>query len=182
MANGSWNIDPAHSGVHFSVRHMVFSKVRGRFGAFSGTLQGDEGDLASARVTAEIDAASIDTGTPDRDNHLRSADFFDVERFPKLRFGSKRIESLGGDRYRLVGDLTIRDVTREVALEVESAGVAKDPWGNTRVAFSARASLDRREFGLVWNQVLEAGGVLVGEKVDVEIEVQAVKVAAAQAA
>ena len=129
-----------------------------------------------------IDASSIDTGVGQRDDHLRSADFFDVERFPALRYQSKRIEALGKDAYRVIGDLTIRDATREVALDVEYAGRGKDPWGNERVAFSAKAAIDRKDFGLRWNQVLEAGGLLVGDKVEIDLDIQAVQVAATQAA
>ena len=124
----------------------------------------------------------IDTGAPQRDAHLRSPDFFDVEKYPQLRFRSTRIERLEGERYRVVGDLTIRDATREVSLDVEYGGRAKDPWGNERIGFSARTSLDRKDFGLQWNQVLETGGVLVGDRVEIELEVQAVKAAAAKAA
>lgn len=173
----TWNLDTAHSGIHFSVRHMVFAKVRGRFATWSGTIDAGD-DLTKAKVRAEIDAASIDTGEADRDKHLRSADFFDVEQYPKLTFTSTRVER-DGDDYTLVGDLTIRDVTKEVKLEVESGGQAKDPWGNQRMAFTAKTSVDRKDFGLKWNQVLEAGGVLVGEKIDIEIEVQAVQAATA---
>lgn len=182
MATNTWTFDTVHSAVGFSVRHLVFAKVRGRFTSWSGSLQLNDDDLAQSSVDVAIDAASIDTGTPDRDTHLRSPDFFDAEAFPKLSFKSKRIEALGGDRYRVYGDLTIRDVTREVALESEFSGRAKDPWGNDRVAFTAKASIDRHEFGLKWNQALETGGVLVGERVDIEIEVQAVKAAATRAA
>jgi len=178
----SWNIDTTHSGINFSIRHMVVSKVRGRFARFSGTLALDEEDLTRSVVEATIDASSIDTGTGQRDDHLRSADFFDVARFPELRFRSTRIERLAEDRYRVAGDLTIRDVTRPVSLEVEYGGRARDPWGNERAGFIARTSLDRKDFGLRWNQALEAGGVLVGDRVDIELEVQAVKAVAAQAA
>ena len=129
-----------------------------------------------------MDAASIDTGVTDRDDHLRSGDFFDVDRYPKLLFRSTRVEHVAGDRYRVVGDLTIRDVTREVTLDVEYGGVAKDPWGNQRAAFTATTSLQRTDYGLHWNQVLEAGGVLVGERVDIELEVQAVEDAKSRAA
>jgi polyisoprenoid-binding protein YceI len=179
-----WNIDPAHSGISFSIRHMVVSKVRGRFAKFSGALTIDDGDLTRSTVEATIDAASIDTGTPQRDAHLRSPDFFDSERFPEIKFRSTRIEKVGAgaDRYRVTGPLTIRDVTREVALDVEYGGQAKDPWGNERIGFIAKATLDRKEFGLHWNQVLEAGGVLVGDRVDIELEVQGVRAAAAKAA
>jgi len=182
MTTNTWNLDTVHSAVGFSVRHLVFAKVRGRFTSWSGSLQLSDDDLAQSSVEVSIDAASIDTGTADRDTHLKSPDFFDVESFPKLSFRSNRIESLGGDRYRVYGDLTIKDVTREVVLESEFSGRAKDPWGNDRVAFTAKASLDRRDFGLKWNQALETGGVVVGERVDLEIEVQAVKAAATRAA
>jgi polyisoprenoid-binding protein YceI len=182
MATTRWNIDAAHSGVHFSVRHMVFAKVRGRFGSFSGAVEVEDGNFANASVEASIDAASIDTGTPQRDTHLRSADFFDAEKFPQLLFRSKRIEAAGDNRYRVVGELTIRGVTREVSLDVEATGKGVDPWGNERLGFSASTSLDRKDFGLNWNQALETGGVLVGDRVDVELEIQAVKAAAAKAA
>ena len=182
MTTNNWNIDTAHSGINFSIRHMVVSKVRGRFARFSGTLALDEGDLSRSVVEATIDAASIDTGTAQRDTHLRSPDFLDVERFPEIRFRSTRIHKLADDRYHLIGNLTVRDVTREVSLDVEYGGQAKDPWGNARIGFIAKATLDRKDFGLLWNQVLEAGGVLVGDRVDIELEVQAVRAAAAKAA
>jgi polyisoprenoid-binding protein YceI len=182
MTTNNWNIDTVHSGINFSVRHMVVSKVRGRFTKFSGTLTLDDGDLSRSRVEVAIDAASIDTGTPQRDGHLRSPDFLDAERFPELRFNSARVEKVAEDRYRVTGGLTIRDVTREVVLDVEYGGRAKDPWGNERVGFIAKTSFDRKEFGLGWNQVLEAGGVLVGDRIDIDLEVQGVRVAAAAAA
>jgi len=161
---------------------MVVSKVRGRFARYTGTVSLDDGDLTRSVVEATIDAASIDTGTAQRDAHLQSPDFFDVERFPELRFRSNRIEKLEDARYRVVGELTIRDMAREVSLDVEYGGRAKDPWGNDRIGFVAKAALDRKDFGLGWNQVLEAGGVLVGDRVDIELEVQAVKAVAEKAA
>jgi polyisoprenoid-binding protein YceI len=181
MANG-WNIDAAHSGISFSIRHMVISKVRGRFAKYMGKVELDESDLARSFVEATIDAASIDTGTPQRDDHLRSPDFFDVENFPELRFRSTRIEKLDDARYRLTGELTIRNVTQQIELDVEYGGRRTDPWGNERIGFIATGALDRKDFGLTWNQALEAGGVLVGSRVDIELEVQAVKTAAVQAA
>jgi polyisoprenoid-binding protein YceI len=177
-----WTIDTTHSGISFTVRHMVFAKVRGRFGAWNGTVRLDPNDIAGFSAEVEIDAASIDTGVADRDNHLRSADFFDVERFPRLHFQTTKVEPVDGERYRLHGALTIRDVTRDVVLDVEYSGQAKDPWGNTRAAFTAKTSVNRSEFGLNWNQVLEAGGVLVGERIDIEVEVQAVQASDAKAA
>lgn len=177
-----FNLDSAHSSIGFAVRHMVFAKVRGRFGAFQGAVHLDPENLEKSRVKVEIDAASIDTGTADRDNHLRSADFFDVEQFPKLTFESTRIEHAGGERYSVTGKLTIRGVEREVTLAAEYGGLAKDPWGNQRALFTATGSIDRRDYGLKWNQALEAGGVLVGERVDLELEAQAVDAAATKAA
>ena len=173
----TWNIDASHSTVGFAIRHMVFSKVRGRFSTYTGALHLDD-DLARSSVEVAIDAASIDTGTAQRDTHLRSPDFFDVEKFPQLRFRSTKVEDAGDGRLRVTGELTIRDVTREVILEAESGGRGKDPWGNERIGFVAKTSIDRKDFGLKWNQLLEAGGVLVGDRVDIELDVQAVQAAA----
>lgn len=182
MEKATWNIDTTHSSIGFAVRHMVFAKVRGRFSSWRGSVRLDTEDLTQSSVDVEIDAASIDTGVADRDNHLRSEDFFDVEHAPTLKFTSNTVEHAGGDRYRILGDLTIRNVTRPVVLEMEYGGIAKDPWGNVRAAFTAKTSVERTDFGLKWNQVIEAGGVLVGERVDIELEVQAVAPAASQAA
>jgi polyisoprenoid-binding protein YceI len=178
----SYVIDTAHSAIHFSVRHMVFAKVRGRFDRWSAELVLDDRELPRSSVTVSIDAASIDTGNDKRDAHLRSPDFFDAERFPALTFRSTGVVAGRGGKLALSGLLTIRDVTREVVLEVEEEGRGKDPWGDERVSFSATTHLDRRDFGLRWNQVLEAGGVLVGDRIDIEIAVQAVKQVATQAA
>ncbi|MBS2030457.1 MAG: YceI family protein [Deltaproteobacteria bacterium] len=173
MSTQTWNIDPSHSGVNFSVRHMMIAKVRGSFGAFSGAITVDDDDASKSLVKAEIDVASINTHEPKRDGHLKSPDFFDVEKFPKLTFVSKRVEGKG-DSFKLVGDLTLHGVTKEVTLDVSREGGGKDPWGNQRLAFTARGSLNRTDYGLKWNQALEAGGVLVGEKVDIDLEVSAV--------
>lgn len=169
-----WNIDVSHSGIHFTIRHLVFSKVRGLFSRWQGAIDLDDADPTRSRVDVGIEAASIDTREPKRDDHLRSPDFFDVNRFPELRFVSTRIEK-NSDRYALHGDLTIRDVTRPITLDAEILGGVRDPWGNERMSFSARASLDRRDFGLTWNQALEAGGLVVGEKVEIELEIEAIK-------
>jgi polyisoprenoid-binding protein YceI len=182
MTTNNWNLDTVHSGINFTVRHMVVSKVRGRFAKFGGSVTLDEDDLTRSIVEATIDASSIDTGTAQRDDHLKSADFFDVEHFPQIRFRSTRIERLEGENYRLTGELTIRDVTRPIALEAEYGGRGKDPWGNERVGFTAKGALDRKDFGLKWNQALETGGVLVSDRVDIELEVQAVRAAASAAA
>jgi polyisoprenoid-binding protein YceI len=182
MKTTTWNIDTSHSSIAFSVRHMVFAKVRGRFDSWKGAVQLDDADLTRSSVEVEIDAGSINTGTPDRDTHLRSPDFFDAEQFPTLRFESTLIEKTGDDAYRVQGNLTIRDITHEVVLETEHGGRATDPWGNQRMAFTASTSVNRNDFGLKWNQVLEAGGVLVGERIDIQLEVQAVQAAASEAA
>lgn len=170
MTTQTWQIDSAHSGIHFSVRHLVIAKVRGRFSRWTGALAVPAGDFTQASVDVTIDATSIETGVAERDAHLKSADFFDVASFPELTFRSRHIEPKGGDRFALVGDLTIHGISREVVLDVESAGQTKDPWGNVRAGFACKTAVDRKEFGLSWNQVLEAGGVMVGDKVEIEIE------------
>lgn len=175
MNTQTWQIDSAHSGIHFSVRHLVIAKVRGQFGRWTGALAVPDGDFSKATVEVAIDAASIETGVADRDAHLRSADFFDVERFPEITFRSRRVEPIAEGRFALVGDLTLRGTTREVPLEVESAGQTRDPWGNVRAGFAGKTAVDRKEFGLTWNQALEAGGVMVGDKVEIEVEVEAVR-------
>jgi len=175
-----YTIDTTHSNVEFSIRHLVIAKVRGRFTRFAGSLELDAEDITRSKVTADIEVASISTNEEKRDAHLRSADFFDVDRHPLMTFASKRVEAVGAD-LQVTGDLTIRGTTREVVLRVEQLGVAKDPWGNQRAAFSASTSIDRREFGLHWNQVLEAGGVLVGDQVGISLDIEAVQ-AVAQAA
>jgi polyisoprenoid-binding protein YceI len=176
-----WDIDVSHSAIHFHVRHMVISKVHGRFARWSGALQLDEQDLTRSQIDVRIETASIDTQVADRDAHLKSPDFLDVEKYPEMTYRSRRVEKRG-DGYRVTGDLTLHGVTREVVVDAEFAGTGKDPWGNERAGFSAKASLDRREFGLVWNTALETGGVLVGEKVEITIELEAVKKAASAAA
>ena len=181
MTTNRWDIDVGHSAIHFWVRHLVISKVHGRFARWQGTLELDAQDLTRSSVDVQIDAASIDTQVADRDTHLRSPDFLDVAKYPELAFRSRRIAKDGAG-YRVVGDLTLHGVTREVTLEAEFGGTAKDPWGNERTAFSAKTALDRRDYGLTWNAALEAGGVLVGEKVEISIELEAVKKAAAIAA
>jgi polyisoprenoid-binding protein YceI len=182
MTLSKWNIDAAHSSLQFSVRHMVITKVRGAFKSYSGSLELDENrDQALATVDVVIDAASIDTSEPKRDEHLRSQDFLDVAAYPTLGFQSRSVER-NGERYRIIGDLSIHGVTRPVTLDAEFQGQGKDPWGGERLAFSAKGSVNREDFGLTWNQVLEAGGVLVGTKIDIEIEVQAVKAQRAERA
>ena len=182
MTTQTWQIDSAHSGIHFSVRHLMIAKVRGQFSRWDGALTVPDGDFGRATVAVTIDASSIDTGVADRDDHLRSADFFDVENYPEITFKGKRVEVGEEGSLRLFGELTIRGVTKPVALEGELAGQTQDPWGNQRAVFSATTSVDRKEFGLTWNQALETGGVMVGEKVSIEIEVQAVRQSDSQVA
>jgi polyisoprenoid-binding protein YceI len=175
MASAAWNIDTTHSAIHFTIRHMVIAKVRGSFRKYSGTVSLDEQDITASSVSVHIDAASIDTGVEHRDNHLRSADFFDVGKFPAITFQSTKVEK-SGTGLRVTGNLTLHGVTREVVLEAEQLGIVKDPYGNVKAAFEAKSSIDRRDFGLKWNQALETGGALVGEKVEISVEIQAAKV------
>ncbi|HEX9843599.1 MAG TPA: YceI family protein [bacterium] len=174
-ATSTWTVDKAHSSVEFAVKHMMVSTVHGRFRDFQGTIYIDEEQPQNSQVEAWADVASIDTGIADRDAHLRSDDFFNAERFPRITFRSKRVEFDGSRKFRLVGDLTIRDVTREVVLDGEFDGRIVDPWGNERAGFSAEASISRKEFGVRWNQALEAGGVIVGDSVKIILQVEAVK-------
>lgn len=170
----TFQIDNTHSSIDFSIRHLVIAKVRGRFTKFTGTIQLDEADITRSTVSVEVDAASIHTNEENRDAHLRAADFLDVEKFPVMTFTSKRIERAGDD-LRVTGALTIHGVTRDVVLDVEQPGTIKDQWGNQRLAFAARGSIDRKDFGLIWNQVLEAGGFILGDKLEILLDVQAVK-------
>jgi polyisoprenoid-binding protein YceI len=171
-------VDIAHSEIGFTVRHMMFAKVRGHFGKWTSTLVYDPADPTKSNVTAQIDAASIDTGEAQRDGHLRTADFLNTEKFPAITFKSKRVERAGEGRYKVIGDLTIRDATHEVTLDVEQTGSGKDPWGNSRIGFQAKTAINRSQWGLVWNQVLEAGAVLVSDRVDIEVEAQVIVAAA----
>jgi polyisoprenoid-binding protein YceI len=174
-ATTTWSIDPAHSHVEFAVRHLMISTVKGRFGVVTGTVKTDEADPAKGEVEVSIDAASIDTREAQRDAHLKSADFFDVERFPTITFRGSRISDVSGDRFKLTGDLTIHGVTRPVTLDVTSEGRGKDPWGGERAGFSATTKIKRSEFGLTWNQVLETGGIAVGDEIKISLDIEAVK-------
>ncbi len=173
-----WSLDPTHTLVEFSTKHMMITTVKGRFANLSGTIIANEENPSASSVEVEIEAASIDTGVEQRDEHLRSGDFLDVETHPTITFRSKRLEGAYGevgDEFRLVGDLTIRGTTREITLDVSFEGRGKDPWGGERASFSAKGKIDRRDFGLTWNQAMEAGGVLVGHSLKLSVEVQAVK-------
>lgn len=169
---GEFAIDTSHSTVQFVARHMMVSRVRGTFADYSGKIVVAEDPLAS-EVEVQIEAASITTGDEGRDTHLKSADFFDVEQFPQIRFKSHGVKPLKDGRFEVTGDVSIRDVTRSITLEVQFEGIGTDPWGTEKIGFSTSIELDREEFGLTWNQALETGGVLVGKKVKLEIDIEA---------
>lgn len=175
-AASTWNLDPVHSAAEFKVKHMMISNVKGHFTGMSGVLALDENDIANSRVEATIDASTINTRDPQRDEHLKSADFFDVQKYPTLAFRSTTIKRTGPGELSAAGDLTIRGITREVVFEVEGpTAPAKDPWGNTRVGLSATAKINRKDFGLTWNAALETGGILVGDEVAITLDVQFVR-------
>ena len=173
IAQGTWNVDPSHSSVEFQVKHMGLATVKGFFSEFEGKLEVAEDGTISASGT--VDAASLSTRSDQRDEHLRSADFFDVENHPKLSFQSTAIEQIDEETYRITGDLTIRGTTREVVFEGVTQGVDQDPWGNTRVGLEVVGQIERSDFGLSWNQALESGGVLVGKKVKILLDLSTVK-------
>jgi len=168
-----WTIDPAHSLAEFSVRHMMVSTVKGRFTNLSGTITFDPANVQASSVSAEIQTASVSTSDEQRDAHLRSADFFDADTFPTISFQSTRIEPVSQEHVRVVGNLTIRDVTREIVLDAELNGQGVNPWGKQVVGFSAHTSINRKDFGLNWNVALEAGGVLVSDTIKIALEVEA---------
>jgi len=172
-AAGTYTIDPVHSHIGFVVRHIMLAKVRGRFDSFQGSLTIGE-DPVQSSVEVTVDTASVDTREEQRDGHLRSPDFLDVERFQAMTYRSTKVSHAGGDRWTVDGELTVHGVTRPVRLDVTFEGAAKDPWGNTRAAFSATAEVNREDFGLTWNQLLETGGVLVGKQVKIELEAEAI--------
>jgi polyisoprenoid-binding protein YceI len=171
----AWMIDAPHSRVVFSVRHMMIAHVHGQFERVKGMVNFDPDDPASTTVDVQVDAASINTNEPQRDAHLKSADFLDVERYPYITFKSKRVEVLDDRRGRLIGDLTIRDVTREVTLDVEYNGLIKSPWGSSVAGFSASTRINRKDWNLTWNVPLEAGGWLVGDVININVDVELVQ-------
>jgi polyisoprenoid-binding protein YceI len=176
IASTTWNIDPVHSVAEFKVKHMMISNVKGQFTSVQGVLSLDESDITNSRVQASIEAASINTREAQRDAHLKSADFFDVEKFPTLSFQSTRISRAGDGELSVAGDLTIHGITRSVQFAVEGpTAPGKDPWGNTRVGLSATTKINRKDFGLTWNAALETGGILVGEEITITLDVQFVK-------
>ena len=175
MATSKWNLDPSHSEIGFKVKHMMFTNVSGKFNAFEATVTNEDDNFETSKISFSADVASIDTNSTDRDNHLRSADFFEVEKFPKLTFVSTGVKKTGEGSYVVSGDFTIKDVTKTIDLDVEYSGLMKDPWGNTRTGFVITGKINRKDFGLTWNAALETGGVLVGEEVKFNIDVQLVK-------
>ncbi|MFJ4338006.1 YceI family protein [Streptomyces sp. NPDC088915] len=175
---GDYTIDPAHSSIGFTVRHAMVTNVRGTFAEHEGTLKLDGTDPGASTASIDVRIASVDTGIADRDGHLRSGDFFDAERFPLMTFRSTRAEQLGGDAYRITGDLTIKDVTRPLSIDLEFNGSATDVYGNERVGFEGSAEILRSEWGLTWNAALETGGVMVSDKVKLNFDISAIKSAA----
>ncbi|SRR5258708_7279021 len=171
----TWQLDPAHSSVGFAVKHLMIATVKGSFTGIDAFIVGDETDPASARLNVQIDAATITTANEQRDAHLKSGDFFDVEKFPAITFTGTRIVGDAFGDFQLVGDLTMHGVTKEITLDVTFEGRAKDPWGGSRLAYSAKGKIRRSDFGLNWNQALETGGVLVSEEVKINVEAQLVR-------
>lgn len=172
----TYNIDPSHSTADFKVRHLMIANVRGEFSKVSGTVAFDPETPANSKVEARIDVNSLQTREEQRDAHLKSADFFDVEKYPEITFVSKKVVRTGDEEYKLTGDLTIHGVTKEVVLEVEGPGPeVKDPWGNLKTGASAKTKINRKDFGLVWNVALETGGVLVGDDVNIQLDLELVR-------
>lgn len=172
----AWQIDNSHTTIEFGVKHMMVTTVRGRFTSFGGTITEDPAKLLNSKVEGWIETGSVDTHDANRDAHLRSPDFFDAEQFPRMTFVSKRIEPQGGDEYKLVGDITIKGVTREFTFNVTNEGKGRNPWGGEIWGLTATATLNRKDFGLNWNVALEAGGWLVGDQVKIRVEMELVKV------
>ncbi len=175
MTVSKWVLDAAHSNLDFSIRHMMIAKVKGAFESFDAGIEADPEDLTSASISFNVDVASVNTRSEDRDNHLRSADFFEAEKYPKMTFVSKRIVKTGENEYEITGDLTIRDATHSETVSVSYEGSGKDPWGNEKVGFSGNGTIKRSDYGLTWNAALETGGVLVGDEVKISFEIQASK-------
>jgi polyisoprenoid-binding protein YceI len=172
----TWKLDPAHSSAEFKVRHMMIANVKGRFSGLSGTLTEHTVDASLSSIEASVDVSTVNTGDPQRDAHLKSADFFDVEKYPTMTFNSTKVEKKAADEYRVTGDLTLHGVTKPVTFEVEGPSApAKDPWGNTRIGISATTKINRKDFGLNWNAALETGGFLVGEDVHITVDAQFIR-------
>jgi len=171
----AWTLDSTHSHVGFSVKHMMVTTVRGHFKTYSGNFNLDTSDFSKSTFDGDIDVASIDTANADRDNHLRTNDFFDAANHPKIAFKSTKIESLGGNEFKVTGDFTLRGVTKPITLEVEYLGTSKNPYGKTVAGLSARGSVNRKDFGVVYNAVLETGGIAISDTVKLELDLQAVE-------
>jgi polyisoprenoid-binding protein YceI len=175
MAKSIWALDPTHSEVSFKVKHMMFTNVSGKFNNFSVLVENENDDFSTSSISFNADINTIDTNNTERDNHLKSADFFDAEKFPTMHFISTKIENISDNNFKISGDLKIKNVTKKIELDVEYSGLLKDPWGNTKTAFSIEGKINRKDFGLNWNAALETGGVLVGEEVKLLAEIQLVK-------
>lgn len=175
MSATKWSIDPTHSEIGFKVKHMMFTNVSGKFDKFDATAESNDDSFDQAQINFSADAASVNTGNNDRDTHLKSGDFFDVEQFPKLEFKSTSFRKVNGDNYELQGDLSLHGITKNIRLDVEYGGLMKDPWGNMKAGFTVTGKFNRKDFGLNWNAALEAGGVLVSEDVRLNAEIQMVK-------
>ncbi|MGJ7912715.1 YceI family protein [Neobacillus sp. LXY-1] len=175
MTNTKWALDTVHSSVDFSVRHMMIANVKGTFNSFNATIEADPTDLTTANIDFTVETASVDTRNKDRDAHLVSGDFFDSENHPNLTFKASKIEKTDDGEYNVTGDLTLRGITKQETFAVTFEGQGKDPWGNEKVGFSAMGSINRSDYGLVWNAALETGGVLVGDKVKINMQIQAAK-------
>ena len=175
MAKSNWVLDPTHSEVGFKVKHMMFTNVSGKFNEFTATITNENDDFSLSQIVFEAKISSIDTGNAERDNHLKSADFFDAENFEIITFRASTIEKHADENYTITGDLTIKDTTKPIKLKLAYSGLLKDPWGNTKIAVSVEGKINRKDFGLTWNAALETGGVLVGEEVKLEAEIQFVK-------
>jgi polyisoprenoid-binding protein YceI len=175
QAQTTWKVDVSHSKIGFAVSHLVISETEGSFDVYDGTIVSKADDFTGAEINFSVDAASINTANADRDKHLKSADFFDAEKFPKLTFKSTSFKKVGGNKYVLEGDLTIKGVTKKVKFDVTYNGQAKSPWGQTAAGFKATSTINRTDFGLTWNKALEAGGLLVGENVDITLKLEFIK-------
>ncbi|KGO82401.1 polyisoprenoid-binding protein YceI [Flavobacterium cauense R2A-7] len=175
MAKSNWGIDPTHSEIGFKVKHMMFTNVSGKFNAFEATIENEDDNFETSKINFTAETASVDTNNSDRDNHLRSAEFFEADVYPKLSFVSTSIKKKSENDYEIHGDLTIKDVTKNIVLETEYSGLMKDPWGNTKAGLSLNGKINRKDFGLTWNAALETGGVLVGEEIKLASEIQLIK-------
>ncbi len=175
MAKSTWAIDPTHSEIGFKVKHMMFTNVSGKFNTFTAIIENEDNQFETSTIHFEAEINSIDTNNADRDNHLKSADFFDAGKFPKLSFKSSAVKKISESEFEIEGELTVKDVTKTITLATEYSGLMLDPWGNTKAGLSIAGKINRKEFGLTWNAALETGGVLVGEEVKLFVEVQLLK-------